>query len=324
VNIPGKILQVQTGCSCTLVLSDQGFWASGYSSFVEDNEYRNIFTKPKDVMNISGKILQFATSGPHSIILTDEGLWAKGFNNSGQLGLGHNSGEGSSRECSLQKVENIPGKILQVVTGGAHTIVLTDQQLYVCGSNYYGVLGIGLRPKQFCKEFTEVKNIPGKIIQAAAGRSCTLILSTEGLWVCGKNDFGELGLGNKTNRDTFTKVEDIPGKLLQVNGGDNHIMVLTSEGLWTSGGYFKGKLGLSVEGATESTTFTNLTQVENLPRRANQEEYDYLPPETIRKIYPYISSLVDLVNPVKKEDNYQPFVVTKVDKLNKISGCGLL
>lgn len=294
-NIPGKILQIHAGYYCTLVLTDQSLWACGDSRLLDDNKYHTKLTK---VNNISGKILQIAVGMGHILVLTDEGLWTCGANNCGQLGLGHDIGVGLNKEYhTLTRVGDIPGRILQIVAGGSHTLVLTDQKLWVCGSNYYGTLGLGLEPDQNCYTLREVENIPGKILQVAASREHTVILTTEGMWVCGNNDFGQLGLGDNQKRNRLTRVKDIPGKILQISTGETHTMVLTTQGLWACGYNCHGQLGLSNYNQSNDTlTNSYLTQVKNLPEAMQK----------VFSLYHYMSKLEYLANSITKPQAVKP------------------
>ena len=64
----------------------------------------------------------------------------------------------------------------------------------------------------------------GKVAkQVVGGGSHTMILAEDGtVFACGWNDYGQLGLGDSTNRNTFTAVPALPdGKVAkQVVAGE--------------------------------------------------------------------------------------------------------
>jgi alpha-tubulin suppressor-like RCC1 family protein len=52
---------------------------------------------------------------------------------------------------------------------------------------------------------------------------------------CGRNDGGQLGLGDTAQRDTFTVVPDLSG-VVDIDAGDDHTIAVTCEGeVWTWG-----------------------------------------------------------------------------------------
>ena len=87
----------------------------------------------------------------------------------------------------------------------------------------------------------------------------SLILKNDGtLWECGYNEFGQLGLGDNTNRTTFTQVTTNVGDIKQVYCGFNHTFILKNDGtLWSCGYNEQGQLGLGDD--TNRTTFTQIT-----------------------------------------------------------------
>ena len=67
------------------------------------------------------------------------------------------------------------------------------------------------------------------------------------MFACGYNEWGQLGLGDTTDRNTFTAVPALPdGKVAkQVIAGNNHTMILAEDcTVFASGWNDDGKLGL--------------------------------------------------------------------------------
>ena len=97
-------------------------------------------------------------------------------------------------------------------------------------------------------------------IEIACGTYYTFILKTDGsLWCCGQNNYGQLGLGDTSSRNTFTQVTtNINNDVTQVACGDNHTIIQKKDGtLWGCGLNTYGQLGLGNN--TNQTTFTRIT-----------------------------------------------------------------
>ena len=83
--------------------------------------------------------------------------------------------------------------------------------MFACGDNCRGQLGLG--NKWAPRKFTTVPSLPyGKVAkQVVAGGYYTMILAEDGtVFACGKNEGGQLGLGDTGDRWTFTAVPTLP------------------------------------------------------------------------------------------------------------------
>jgi hypothetical protein len=137
--------------------------------------------------------------------MTNGTLWATGLNNFGQLGLG----DTTNRNILTKITSDVSGYTPQsIACGYYHTMVLmTNGTLWATGRNSFGELGLGNNTN---------KNILTKITSDLSGCtpqsiSCggfhTVVLMTNGtLWATGRNNVGQLGLGNTTNRNTLTQM----------------------------------------------------------------------------------------------------------------------
>ena len=87
-----------------------------------------------------------------------------------------------------------------------HSLLLkNDGTLWSCGLNNYGQLGLGDDYNR--TTFTQVTTNINDIKEIYCGDYHTIILENDGtLWGCGYNEYGQLGLGDTTNRTTFTQI----------------------------------------------------------------------------------------------------------------------
>ena len=197
--------------------------------------------------------------GNHIAIITNDtanNLYTCGYNGYGQLG----KGTVGNTNSFVQATSGISGKkIVAVSCGEAHTAVITDElsdNLYTCGDNYFGQSGINnIIGNNTSYSFIKVQggDINGKTIKAVScGVIHTAVITTEStnnLYTCGYNNYGQLGTGDNNNSVSFVKVQSgsIYGKnIIAVSCGYYYTTVITSEGsdnLYTCGYNNYGQLG---------------------------------------------------------------------------------
>ena len=87
----------------------------------------------------------------------------------------------------------------------------------------------------------------------------SLILKNDGtLWGCGNNYYGNLGLGDTTNRATFTQITTNTDNIKEIYCGYSHTLMLKNDGtLWGTGDNYSGQLGLG--DITDRKIFTQVT-----------------------------------------------------------------
>ena len=166
-------------------------------------------------------------------------------------------GDTSSKTTFTQVTTNTDN-IKSVCCGTSHTFILkNDGTLWGCGYNGYGNLGLGDTNNR--TTFTEVTTNADNIKSVCCGMSHTFILENDGtLWGCGRNDYGQLGLGDTTNRTTFTQITTNADNIKSVYCGEAHTIILKNDGtLWSCGANSDGRLGLG--DGNHRYTFTQAT-----------------------------------------------------------------
>ena len=238
-----------------ILKNDNTLWGCGYNYYgnlgLGDIADRKIFTK---VTTNADNIKQVYCGYSHTFILKNDGtLWGTGNNYSGQLGLG----DGHDRYAFTQITTNTDN-IKDVYCGGSYTIILkNDGTLWGCGANGSGQLGLGDTTNR--TTFTQVTTNADNIKSVCCGSSHTLILKNDGtVWGCGHNGYGELGLGNNTNKNTFTQITTNINDIKEIYCGGSHTFMLKNDStLWGCGYNYNGQLGLG--DSDDRYTFTQIT-----------------------------------------------------------------
>ena len=213
--------QLIAGFSHTMILADDStLFASG-----RNHNGQLGLGSSEDIYNFiavpalsDGKVVkQVFAGGFHTMILAQDGtVFACGGNFAGQLGLGDNNDRGI-----FTAVTTLPeGKVVkQIITGLYTSMIVTEdnrminandvKQIFACGSNEYGQLGLGDNTHK--STFTAVSSLPDEKVveQVVSGGLHTLCKAEDGtVFACGNNTYGQLGLADFDNnpssfRETF-------------------------------------------------------------------------------------------------------------------------
>jgi alpha-tubulin suppressor-like RCC1 family protein len=241
----GKIRNISIGKSHNIILNENNelyVCGSNYSSQLGlcDYENRNVYTYTK-LENNFGKIKNIHCGSYHNIILNENNeIFVVGNNSFGQLGLGDNNDRNV-----YTKLEHNFGKIKYIYCGAYHNIILNENnELFVCGDNMRGQLGLGDNKNR--NTYTKIKHNFGKIKNIYCGENHNIILNENNeLYVCGFNHCGQLGLGDKKDRNVYTKLEHNFGKIKNICCGDFHNIIFNENNeLYVCGYNYRGQLGL--------------------------------------------------------------------------------
>ncbi len=295
------IKSVYCGYNCTFILKNDGtLWSCGTNSYGElglgDTTSRNTFTKA--INNVKSVDCGYG----HTLILkNDNTLWGCGRNNYYQLGLG----DANNRTTFTQITNNVKS----AYCGGSHTIILkNDNTLWGCG--YNGDNRLGLEDTITKKTLTQVITNTDNIKSVYCGRCHTFILKNDGtLWGCGDNQYGELGLGDTTNRSIFTIIGINTNDIELIYCGNYYTLILKNDGtLWGCGLSDYGQLGLG-DISSESTFTQVTTNTNDIKCFAN----DYSVPSTIR-IYDTKIGYAETLD----ANNFRNISVNSVERLKSL------
>jgi X-linked retinitis pigmentosa GTPase regulator len=180
--------------------------------------------------------------------LTPKGLYTMGSNAHGKLGLGVQSPSVNS-PTMVKHIRMYSWE--QVSCGWDHTAcILNGGDFYVWGSWKYGAVGSNEKDADSnIFSYTPVKfrfrlgREKVRMTRVVCGKKCTWVIDEkERLFVWGKNESGELGVGDFERRDA---PEVVMGRVAQVAVGEDHLLVLGKKGdVFAAGRNLEGQLGI--------------------------------------------------------------------------------
>ncbi len=164
-------------------------------------------------------VVAVAAGDYHTMALRYDGtVWAWGRNEFGQLG---NGAGGWGRFCNraiqtgLHSDSAFLGNIIAISAGHEHSVaVALDGSVWTWGDNYFGQLGDGSNYESHLpvKVIAEPTDSSEGIIEISAAHEHTLALDGWGrLYAWGWNEFGQLGDGTNTSRNTPVPVSSPDG-----------------------------------------------------------------------------------------------------------------
>ena len=148
----------------------------------------------------------------------------------------------------------VPTGFIGVAAGGDFSLALEEKEdgktfMYAWGTNTCGQLGLGNNIT--AQNMTQVPNfLPTneKLRSVSAGAAHALALTESGeVYAWGRNNYGQLGIGNKTDRDVPTLVSGAwnGNKIISIAAGDNHSLAMDDAfNVYSWGLNSSGQLGL--------------------------------------------------------------------------------
>lgn len=236
------ITQISAGTDTSLILTEDGMiYSFGNGSHYQLGYDINIMERPYLIPRLNN-IIQVSSGYWYSLVLreNDEGIgevYGFGYNRSGELGLGDYI-DRKDPVCL-----NIKDDIIQVSTGGYHSLVLSKiGSVYSFGTNSEGQLG--LNNWQSINIPTMIPNI-SNIVQLTTGYYHSMVLNTDGkVYSFGHNGYGQLGLGIDNNVINPTCINQLKN-IVQISAGRSYSLALNNRGqVYGFGDNDKGQLGL--------------------------------------------------------------------------------
>jgi alpha-tubulin suppressor-like RCC1 family protein len=238
ISLPNElcIKQIACGSNHTAILTDNykifitgsnEFGQLGLEQLSVNLRFVNVFT----LIPFNIDIVKVACGNNYTMILTLTDLaYGCGINDQGQLGISSNE-----TQNSLKKVEIFDERIKDLYCGAAHSILVTDSDIYVVGANEHGQLGLDsvqdhTTPVILPNHFTD--RIPKGI--ACNHSRTTLVYTSDDVLVVGDNSEGQLGIEDRSNVHAIEKIQDrflSTCKILSVSTGSKHTVLVVASAL---------------------------------------------------------------------------------------------
>eukprot|EP01084_Bolivina_argentea_P207703 354336_1 len=218
------------------------------AKFVDAIKYRQGPKKPISMDMFKLNCISNGVASNHRFILTQNNneLYAAGSNKYYQLGIKDEFiRERYFRFTEVDYFTNEEIKLKQIESGHTYSTFLTQSgEVYVCGFQRNGGLGLDVSSDFICRQITKNECITRKIVEIACGHGHTLLL-TEDYTVAsyGWNIFGQLGHGTTyfcpqpIMIDYFIQ-HDI--KIVAMSVGYSHNVLLDKDGKMYCFGYNSG------------------------------------------------------------------------------------
>eukprot|EP00611_Tribonema_gayanum_P013137 TRINITY_DN2393_c1_g1_i2.p1 TRINITY_DN2393_c1_g1~~TRINITY_DN2393_c1_g1_i2.p1 ORF type:complete len:688 (-),score=224.31 TRINITY_DN2393_c1_g1_i2:641-2704(-) len=247
----GRVQLVYAGSVHTCALTTAGLvYSFGKFEYTGHGATRDVLS-PRLVGAFNGMPVKSISVGPggyHTIALTQAGtVYTWGHNRVGQLGYGNSevapkNVEGAFFQPLPQEVTSLRDKgVVAVVAGWGHSAALTASgQLYICGRNYKGQLGLGdpvlfqqnERGHHYQAHFQQLEDLSyERVTQISCGGEHSAVITQGGstIYSFGAGHKGQLGHGNCMNEHRPRRVEALMSThrtLLHVACGNNCTLVL--------------------------------------------------------------------------------------------------
>ena len=254
---------------------DGSVWLSGNNDegqLGNGNETHQSLWVKANIPELAKDILCLGTDQGNTYILSRDGnVYASGYNGYGQLGDGS-----TSRSFVFKKINNISdyNVVKMVGAGGTRSgksayyynfaLFLTDKgRVFGVGHNGYGQLGVNNTSNQSLPiemnygHNNESDPVVSIFTSKGAWGSSGYITKSRKLYMTGHNGYGELGVGDTSNRSVPTFVMDNVEYVQAISSGTysyhrTYLALKTDKSVWTWGYNGNGQIG------DNSTTNRNL------------------------------------------------------------------
>ncbi|RHY55188.1 hypothetical protein DYB30_001880 [Aphanomyces astaci] len=235
-----------------VVMRDGGVYTCGLNKSGQCGngtfEERVVLATPVRALSGVPIVMVAAANGcEHMIAVAQDGsAYSWGYNDRGQLGLGSTI----SKSHTPKLIESLHEKYVVVSAGVSYhhsAVVTSNGELLTFGMNDCGQLGLDHTQHQHTPQIVDA--LASQVVtNVSCGLYHTAVVTAGGdVYTCGKNDYGQLGLGHSRSVKvpTHMKLTDADDKAIMGWSGYYHTAVVTDKGkLITFGRNDYGQLGI--------------------------------------------------------------------------------
>jgi alpha-tubulin suppressor-like RCC1 family protein len=250
VRAPAVALAAGGGTTCAVAAAALQCWGANPTGELGDGTRTGRLTPT--TAGLTG-VSSLAVGPLHACAATQSGgLHCWGLNDVGQLG------DGTKTARLVPTPPKTPADVTQVGVGTQHTCALSGSGVVRCwGSDWAGQLGNGASGNSATPVVVQGLAAVDQL-SVGSDHNCGLRLSDGSIWCWGRNDAGQLGNGDKVDRQQPVKVAGLAGKAGAVAGGSAHTCAIVSGGLQCWGANWYGQLGSAGNAATAPRWVTGL------------------------------------------------------------------
>ncbi|KAJ5067721.1 hypothetical protein M0811_02911 [Anaeramoeba ignava] len=254
IQIEENIQKVTVGYSNEAILTIEGnVFAKGID--INPNNLKEFINISSLIEDKNDRVIEDIVSGNRSIYLLTSNQNAYGIGSNDYCQLGFDFKTLYTTEKPILMMKNV-SKIFSGVNSITFFLLNSNQELFGCGSNSFGQLGLGESRKEETEiqKLTKIQNIPkGKIIDIQSGIFHSIMLikfkAKRKLYSCGYTEYN--GLDKDKNKDTyeFTEIKsslfENDDNILDFSVAYNHTLILTIKGkLIVFGSNYYRQLGI--------------------------------------------------------------------------------
>lgn len=244
------------------LLQDGTVWTAGTNAYGELGDGTNTPRSTWAIVPGLTQVKQIALGWARVMALREDGsVMAWGRNILGGVGDGS-----LTDRSSATAVVGLPSDVTSIAATAHSGFALTSNgSLYSWGSNVAGELGLGDTTARSAP--TLIASFRSPVASITAGIYTAYAILTDGsLWAWGWNQYGQVGDGTTTDRDTPTRVTGMSSNVIQVAGAQTTAFALLADGSVKAWG--ENRFHNLGNGAPTSDVATVPVGVSNLTSRA--------------------------------------------------------